>query len=166
MRKSRFLLIERFVLEALGKNEKNIMQIHLDTGIELGMLQNILYALVDWKVLKRDTKGIYKVRPKDFWEVDESEFSLKEELSELIFCFLDSYISEQRGNIKLQKVFMTEKEEKLFRSYMISMDTFVEDLRRKQAFRVEDSKKYKDTHVVFWGMGRYRDIVDSYLSSI
>ena len=84
------LIVERMVLESLVKKPKNMVELALDTGLEEGLLKNIIPFFMMENILRYE-RGIYSINSTESskWadKINKSDY-LKEEVKERILILL------------------------------------------------------------------------------
>lgn len=161
-------VIERYLLETLSKGVKSFSQLNEETKVDYALLNNILSKLMMENIVSYRT-GRYFLNPEtqELWlPLINSSESLTEEIKELFSTLVSDYFSnEENVSLKVQKLSMTEHEEKIFNSYLINLEKFIEDVkkeRKKNPFQ----GKLKEQKVVVWGCADYGRLVQNTLKAV
>ena len=163
------LVMERYVLEALESGAKTFSQTHEATELDYALLNNILCELLN-KNMVIYNRGVYSLNMKEkkSWlsQVNSSE-SLNAEVKELFGTMVSHHFDpeSQEEELKVQKLYMTSEEERIFQTYLINMEKFIKDIQREQKMRGYQGQ-VKDQKLVVWGKARYENVVQSTLKAI
>jgi hypothetical protein len=158
------LMLERIVIESIAKGENTVCRIQKDTGIDHSLLLSIAA-----KLLKRGLvdyrKGEYSVSKNEVcWRSVNRNESIKNEIKEVSDSIIDVFFQDKtRNKLKLQKVYIDEKDEKILNSLLHSVESFLVDLRNSQ--RGKDIKT-KNQKVLMWGYGGYSDLISNTLKVV
>ncbi len=163
--KRAFLMIERIVLESLVEKRKNKCELLLDTGLDVELINNVLYDLETDQLILR--KGdIYHLNMKKIAEVSDKK-QVKNELKELFAAWVNRFFSEEKKKstyLKVKKVYMNDAEEMLYNEHLNKLNRFIEHIKettQKENRKCLTAKK----KVVFWGHGEYQALVESSLNA-
>ena len=159
-------MIERIIMESLNEGDKDEFQLHFDTTLNLGLIQNILNDFeTEGLVEKRnDRYTLKKTRIKQ----SINETGIRRELKELFISWVNRFFVEEKQKntcLKVKKVAMTDAEELIYNEHLIKLNTFLEDIKRvsrKEKRQAVTAKK----KVVFWGHGEYQELIESSLNSL
>lgn len=169
------LVMERYVLEALESGPKNFAQMYQATEVDYGLLNNILSELMIKNMVRYD-RGRYclNLEEKSNWlsQVNSKE-CLSTEVKELFGTFVTHHFDGEELNkdkdknkeLKVQKLYMTSEEEKIFQTYLINMEKFIKDVQREQKARGRQGQ-VKEKKIVVWGKANYESVVRSSLKAI
>ena len=95
--KNGLLVIERMVLESLSKKNRNLEELANDTGLDHGLLKNILPAFL-MNNLVNYQRGIYKLNNdemrKERIKSYNAKENIKEEVKELFTSMVNKYFRE------------------------------------------------------------------------
>lgn len=167
------LVVERMVLESLSRKAKNLQEIIMDTGLEEGLLKNIIpFFLMENMV--RYERGIYSLNMKENhkWmdKINQREH-LKAEVKELFTSLVNQYFNEMKVEktneveLKVQKVWLTPSEEKILNSYVKNIESFIKN--------IEDDRKRKpvqerlcEKKVFIWGQSDYSHLARGVLEAV
>lgn len=150
-------LVERLVLESLQARKKNISELETCTSLNRELIQTILQSLISKSlIITEETK--YRVNnnlSKAIKDGLNNSLDIKIELAEI----LNATYNLRKGDtfLKLQKVHMNEKEEKLFHGMLYNMESFLKNLEKKD-------EKLSKKKVIFWGGGNYGKLINNYLT--
>lgn len=162
-----FLMVERIVLESLAEGAKDGLGLHLDTGLDAALIENVVHDLREEGFVARGRSGLFSLRASRVARASEGD-AVKGEVKELFVSWVNRFFLEERGRgtcLRIQKVSMTEGEEELYREHLGRLDSFIEGVKalsRAEGRRGATARK----KVVFWGHGEYRDLVESSMGSL
>lgn len=150
-------LIERLVLESLQNKPKTALEIHICTSLETKIIQGVLESLISKNIVTiGELKYLINKNISDEIRKElNNPMDIKIELAEILNSTFN--LREESSVLKLKKVHMNEKEEKLFHGLLYNMESFLTGLEKKQ----ENLSKQK---VFFWGGGNYGKIINNYLN--
>jgi hypothetical protein len=163
------LVMERYVLEALETGAKNFSQTHEATGIDYALLNNILSDLTTRNMVSYK-QGLYSLNlsGKAGWlpQINSGE-NLNAEVKELFSTMVSHHFTtkSQDKELKVQKLFMTQEEERIFQSYLINMEKFIKDVQREQKVRGQQGK-VREQKLIVWGKASYESVVQTTLKAI
>jgi hypothetical protein len=169
------LMIERIVIESLSKKEKNIVELEVDTGLSHALLLNILPNLL-MKNIVLYQRGIYSLEQlnKETWlaeinKADHVKFEAKEMFTSLVNQYFEANGTKvkegQVPQLKIQKIWLTESEEKILKSHLATLDGFflgIKEARKYNPLR----EKTSEQRVVIWGTSLYSDLIDGVLKAV
>ncbi len=155
--------LERVVLESLNKSPKNIHQLVEDTGIKIKVIQNITQSLIAKEILEQQNTffQITKISQKMLKELIKDKNSIKAEIQELIDYSLHLSLKENRGSFSLQKVSLSDKNEKIINSMFQEIKNYISQVTEKQ-----QTSMTKKENIIFWGSNKYSDILEHISSGI
>lgn len=161
---SGLLIIERFVIESLNKRERTLHELVKDTGLEIGIVKNILSNLKMRNIICfKDSVYSLNLQTKDRWlnQINSSQ-NRCEEIKELFTSLVNEYFNkEQReAELKYKKVFLTKQEEAVLGIYLDKVDSYLNEISKKK--RVKNTKEQK---IFVWGSANYGKMMDSYIYS-
>lgn len=166
--KRNLLVMERYILESLNEGPKGFSQIHQETQLDYGLLNNILAELVMKNMLSFN-KGLYEInmKEKESWlPAVNGKKALQSEVRELVSTFAHDHFDEaQSAQLRIQKVSLTAEEEKIFQSYLINLEKFIQDIKKQNRTQAKGTK-VKDQKVIVWGQANYGNLVQSTLRAI
>lgn len=146
-------MIERMVLESLGQKSQNLGELHEDTGLEYGLLNCLLGTLLQ-KNLVDYNKGRYGLTAKSRrGDLTEKE-GVKEEVRELFDSALKQHFST-RPCLKVKKIWMSERDQKIFQAQLINLEKFIDDLSRQPP----KGGKTKEQKVFIWAVSDYGELL-------
>lgn len=161
-------VVERYILETLGKGAKRFGQIHEETNVDYGLLNNILSELMMENMVSF-TQGRYFLNPEtqnQWLPLINSSQAVGEEVRELFSTLVNDYFEKQSDvALKVQKISMTAKEEKIFQSYLINLEKFIEDVKMERAKNPFESK-LQEQKVIVWGHAGYSQLVQNTLKAV
>ncbi len=172
--KNGLLVIERMVLESLSKKNRNLEELANDTGLDHGLLKNILPAFL-MNNLVNYQRGIYKLNNdemrKERIKSYNAKENIKEEVKELFTSMVNKYFREDLQNrknkigVKVKKVWLTPQEEKIFNSYLINLESFIQSIEQQRKLKPQ-KEKLCEKKVVIWGYSDYSSIADGSLCAV
>jgi Mn-dependent DtxR family transcriptional regulator len=158
----RLLIVERIVLESISSGARTVEAIARDTDLDEGLVKNILFHFHQMNMVQY-VKGIYTINEKGRnWAQDiNHKDSIRDEVKDVFSNAVHDYFSktEKNSKIKMQKVWLTEKEEKILQAQLYSLETFIQGIQKEKS-RVKDFKT-SEKKLIFWGFGQYADVVKS-----
>ena len=159
------LVVERMVLESLVKGEKNIQDLGDDTNLSQNLLSGIASTLVMRGII-RFKRGKYSLNLEEKGWVSEinAEECVKEEVKELFISLVNHYYADRekiQAGLKVQKVYMSESDEKIFNSLLYNLESFVKSLRENK----KCAGKTCEQKVVMWGHSTYEGLLGSMLGA-
>jgi hypothetical protein len=150
--------LERIILEALGNKELVYQDIVFQTGLHENICFNILQSLVIRNLII--TNGIY------YRISDHISPLLMEEMNSLIskqaesLELIEAVIEKKYGSIfRLQKIALTQRDEKLFLAMLSNLESFLVDCHKKNQKEIP----LKERKVIFWGLGEIHFLMDQLL---
>ncbi len=151
------LLVERIVLESLVQEDRSIIEISEDTGLDRILIQNILENFLLSSIVSIENSK-YKINRLNFkkWV---NNLNIKSEVKEILNSLVkDSFNTESDTILKMRKVWINEGDQKILNSLLSQVDSFLSQIESK-----EKLKKTKDKKVIMWGHSCYKDLTDQYL---
>ncbi len=161
------VLLERVVLESISKNNNNVSLIARDVEIDSSIVLSVLARLTA-KGLVTYIAGNYQIAQNQIaWHAANRIESVRDEIKELNDNIVDTCFSEENSNIyKLQKILLSEKEEKILNSLLNNVESYITNLRndRKKDRKFHDvTSKQK---VVFWGHTNYGQVLNKSIEKV
>lgn len=164
------LFSERAILESLQRGDKTINALWQDLQLDPRFLMPLLqYLLVKGFILYE--KSFYRLNCQNqhLWDPKHIPAGeLKKEVKDLLCTAIEDLFErkENKGFLKLKKVWMTQGESSIFHSLIKNVETFVDNLvadrtKNPQKFQNE---KLAEKMIVYWGASEYRDVLQSSLS--
>jgi len=160
------LLAERLILESLQSGMKTAEELVADTGLKKNLLMSLLSNLFnDYIVIQ---KGVYfdlNYENKEDW-IDRvnSRESVKGEVKELFLAMINQFfeeLEERSCGLKMKKIYVNEKDEKILQAHFKNLDSFVENLEKYP--HDKDPKPTHSKKVIFWGQSDYGALVENSL---
>lgn len=165
MKNTNLQMVERLILESLSRSEKNLHDLFQDTSLSYGLLNNILSKLMFSEMIVYKS-GKYSLHPEAPQKISLSSESLQAEIKELFVTLVNQhYDDKEKGVIKVQKVWMDESEEKIFQSYLINLEKFLEGLKTNSR-KAKKAQSTKEQKVVVWGHSEYTNLVGQTLKAV
>jgi len=161
---SELLMLERIVVESIAKGKSKIEDIQKDTGIEHSFLLSICAKLLKRGLINYKL-GNYTVSSDQLsWQRVNNPQIIKNEIKEVSDNIIDVFFENRiKNKLKLQKVYISEKDEKILNSLLNSVETFVQDLRNSPKNKETKTKNQK---VLMWGYGEYNDLIRNTLKVV
>jgi hypothetical protein len=172
--KTGLLSSERIVLESLGLRFKNLDELHEDTGLEKKLLVSITRNLILMALVKFQ-KGYYSIEEsqRHNWERSATTTeSIKREVSDVFVQLMNAHFKnkkaiverevQQKNCLKLRKVWLSPKEEKLLNVFFHDIERFLEETERLHG----DSGRICERRVIIWGHSTYGELLTDELSSL
>lgn len=153
-------MVERIVIESLSRQSKNLGELYDDTSLDYGLLNCILGVLLQKNILTYK-HGKYSLSSYALSGQLTRKEGVKEEVKELMDSLLEGYMNQRpSAALKVQKVWMNEKEEKIFKAQLISLEQFLNSL--------EGSKqgKTKNQKCIVWGHSSYEVLLQENLKQV
>lgn len=153
------MLLERVVLESVAKKNKRISEIVKDLEISAEIVSNVLSKLT-MKGLLTFTADGYEISSNDLaWFNINKIDSVKEELKEITDNVVETCLENKEKNLyKLQKIMLSEKEEKILNSLLNSVESYINNLREDHR-KHNKKEKTSNQKIVFWGHSSYSAVV-------
>lgn len=172
---SGLLMVERIVIESLSKKGKNIAELEFDTGLSHALLLNILPNLL-MKNIVLYRKGTYSLdqQNKDVWLVEINKVDyVKSEAKEMFTALINQYfkashtkaLEGQTSQVKIQKMWLTESEEKILKSHLATLECFFAGIKESRKYNPLKEKTLEQ-RVVIWGTSLYSDLLDGALKAV
>jgi len=143
-------IIEKYILESIQKENNSLFSIHKDTKLNP---QDIEYHL---ETLKR--KG-FITKKLGRWERIQKEEKLNSfkfiELSRIAkACIRSSITKEDSQSFKIHKVYLSEKDEKIYQAMLYNIDTFLKESKKNKGETAQEK-------IIFWGKCSYKNLIQS-----
>lgn len=163
------LVIERYVLEALESGAQNFAQMSEATELDYALLNNILSELMTRNMVSYN-RGLYSLNlaeKQDWLPRVNSKEGLDAEVKELFGSMVSHHFNskERDHELKIQKLYMTPEEERIFQTYLINMEKFIKDVQKQQKTRGLQTR-VKDQKLVVWGKANYDRVVQNTLKAV
>jgi hypothetical protein len=139
--------LERIIIDCIGKESLNYVQIQNQTGLQENVCFNILQTLIVRGLLITDGLN-YKLNQNLsalILEEINCLSSRQAESLELIEALIDQ---KDERVFKFQKIALDDRDEKIFRAMLLNLETFLVDCHKKAQTQVP----LKSRKVIFWGM--------------
>lgn len=142
-------MLDRMILSSIIKNNKNKLQIHYDTDIDIQIIQKVLEDLIIKNILiiKNDE---YKINPNlssDQLKDLKSKEYLKSEKRQIASSLIDEDL------VNLEKFYLTKKDETIFKGMIKNLELFIQEAKKS-------TSQTKNETILFWGMNNYKSILD------
>jgi hypothetical protein len=150
-------LVERLLLESLQNKPKTAMEIHSCTSIDKQIIQGVLESLIA-KNIVTTMDGKYVINKNisnDIRGELNNSKDIKIEFTEILNSTFN--LKKDDSVLKLKKVHMNEKEEKIFKGLLYNVESFLTGLEKKQ-------DKLSKQQVIFWGEANYGKIINNYIN--
>ena len=164
--KKNFLMVERVVMESLGRGRKNRCQLFADTKLDIQLIDNILHNLKDQGLVVREGED-YILDNEKMEEVNRGR-EARHEVRELFVSWANRFFAEGREedtHLHIKKVYMNEAEEILYREHLARLNRFLEGIKetsRREKRHWPTAKK----KVIFWGHGDYQSLAQASLNAL
>lgn len=170
---SNLLMLERIVIESLGKKEKNIFELSLDTNLDQIVLLNIMPQLLLKNIVKYH-RGIYTLSTdniKSWNETINCTENIKAEVRELFTSMVNEFFAddikkkEEYKELKIKKIWLTSDEEKVLKNHLLSLDNFFKQIQsNRKKFPIKE--RTHEQKVVFWGVSEYGKLLEGILEAV
>lgn len=163
--------IERIILESIQNKSKTIPAIVVNTDLDSGLVQNAIESLI-LKGLIKGEGGKYEINQDVFLTLAQSfsyQSDKKYEIRDLIDSCIQNYFNEkmslrdsdkdlsQNSKLLLKKVWLDEKEEKVYNSLIYNLRSFLENVSNDHPLH---PKLVKNKKIVFFGSCPYKNIIN------
>jgi predicted transcriptional regulator len=153
------LLLERAVLESVAGGNNSLVEVAIDCQLDESITRTILSRLIKRGLICFD--GTYKILKNDIAYVNINRTEARQaEVNELVETLVNSYFDQSGTLLKVQKVALNAKEEKIFNSLLNSLEIFIRDIQKEKR-----KVKTSDQKVVLWGATNYGELISSTLVS-
>jgi hypothetical protein len=172
--KDGLLILERIIIESISKKEKNIQELVIDTNLEQAILLNILPNLLMKNILKynRGSYSIEKETSMQWLKGINRQDNVKEEAKELFTSLVNQYFKQDNttlvpklSSLKIQKVWLTQDEEKVLNMHMLSLENFFQTVKSSRKANPIREKTFEQK-VVIWGASQYSSLVHGVLETV
>jgi DNA-binding MarR family transcriptional regulator len=154
-------LPERMVLESLQQSSKNVTKLNECTKLERGYLNNILPSLISKGLISQDREHKYEINKNinnDIKKELHDKKNVTTELNEIVgTCIRDRIHNNNESAFKLKKVFLTAREQKIFKGLIYNIETFLSSADNK-------SHNTADQTLFFWGENNYGKVTNNILN--
>ena len=151
-------MVERIILESLGTNPKSLPELVEDTGLGQRILINTLRSLLKSKMVYEYDK-CFRLNMKMLAKFNTDK---RDEVKELMDGIVDQYFDRQGPTISLKKVWMSEQDEKIFKTLLAGMDRFLSELKHYN----KTPRPLCEKKIFYWGMSPYKKALDGQLRSV
>lgn len=149
------LLIERSVIEAIAHGAKKVLDISKELNMEFNLVLALLSRLRAKGIIELNEGGYYISKNELAWKRVNAE--IPTEIKEISHNLVDCYFNDKAKNgLKLQKIYMSNKDEKIFKSLLNNIELFLDGLKKEKR-----RSPIKDQKVILWGYGQYDDLIQS-----
>jgi hypothetical protein len=160
------LMVERLIIESLGKTDKNLSELSRDTNLGKDILLNILPLIMTRNIVQYK-RGVYSLNEfkKLEWRADINDpTSVKDEVKELFTSMVNTYYSdsEERALLKLKKMWLTLSEKRILNSLLFNVEQFVKNIE-KDRLKKPEKEKLCENQVIFWGTTEYSSLIQDAL---
>lgn len=165
------LLVERMILESLVKKNKNLHLLSEDTGIEENLLKILLQEMIfkGWLQFRAGEYLLCETGEVNWIKEINREDNLEGEVKELMDSMVSLHFKHQsqdpHAHFKIQKLELTEDEEKLLNSHLKGLEIFFKNVRHSRMKKPLKGQTKKQK-VVVWGTGLYEDLVGANLVAV
>lgn len=141
-------LIERYIIEAINRETKDIIQLHKETSIEIQILKKVLSRLLDKDLIcfKDDGYAIKLVNLKKY------SGNKKIEITNIM-----KEISSNSNQVSIKKVYLNTKENLRLKSMFDDIEKYIES-------RSSHSESVKKKTILYWGQQNYGELINNYLN--
>lgn len=154
------MLLERVVLESVSKKHRHLNDIARDIEISGEIVVTILARLSSKGLIVYKDNGYELTQNQLAWHTVNRQEAVKEELKELSENLVTTCISNKEKNLyKLQKIELSEKEEKILNSLLNSVETYINNLREDRRKDIKYKESTAKQKVIFWGHSTYSDVL-------
>jgi len=155
-------IVERVILESIAFGEKDFNEILGDTGLPDQVVANALPEMLMEELIFYK-KGQYLLGCRE--KIKQASSNIKSEIKDVVSSLVDNYFDEKQEShsLKLQKISMTKREEKIFNSHMESLGEFIQQVQSNRSIDNEILAT-KNKKVIFWGHSDYESILNQALN--
>ncbi len=139
--------VERLIIESLGRSDKKVTQLQIDTSLNIRILRNVLNALTLRGVIGQRA-GKYFISSHMTNEtkmVIQDSVGQKTEALELIESMLS-----QENVVRLKKVYISEKDKPILKALLNNLNNFFQTLPEPPK-----DVSLSDYSLFFWGEDKY-----------
>ena len=155
------LALERIIVESISKGRNTLEKIESDTLLKYPLILSIVNNLLVKSILSQKDHYYSIARNSLNWKKENSDTELINEIQELSEEIIKNYFNYKDNNsLKLKKIYMSEQEEKIFKSILNNLELFLNGLKKDEDKKNEKNKTVKQK-VVLWGHSKYEDIINS-----
>lgn len=164
------LVVERMVIESIGKRKKELKDIVEDTGLGQNFVKGLLSQLVEKNILCQ-SRGVYFLSEsfdQEWLPVLNKKENIKEEFCEMFQSIIEQRFAEERelsskndtqtSEVRLQKILLTSCEDRMLQAQLKSIDMFIAGIKQQRK-RKPLHGPLKSQKVVFWGHTDYQNMV-------
>lgn len=154
-------IVERYIIESINNEKLFINQIAKKTKLELNYIYNILKSLIERKILASQDERYFlnpNLEKEQLIQIQSKENKYYEISEILSACLRENLFNENPLiNFKFKKVFLNEKEEKIFSGLLYNLEAFLNSIPKREQIISEQK-------IIFWGGGSYENITTSALN--
>lgn len=168
---SGLLIVERMVIESLGKKDRNIKELEFDTGLSHALLLNVLPSLI-MKNIVQYAKGQYMIDQSKsaVWSKEINDVdNVKEEVKELFTSLVNQYFKKETKkelqDLKVKKVWLSRDEVMVLNSHLANLESFFHSIRQERKLKPQIEKTHEQ-RVVVWGFSQYSDLIEGVLKAV
>ena len=152
-------MIERIILESLGKSPRTLTDLLQDTGLREKILINTLAMLMKSQMVLAQ-QGEFQLNLPLIAKLSKDK---RYEVKELMGGIVDQYFDNKGSTISLKKVWMTKGDEKMFKGMLSNVDHFLNELK---ICNNRSGRPLWEKNVFYWGLAPYRSALEGQLKSI
>ncbi|MCY4643356.1 MAG: hypothetical protein OXB88_01950 [Bacteriovoracales bacterium] len=152
-------IVERIILESLGKGAKSMPRLSKDTGLDTQILINALRSLLKSGLLI-DCQTQFQLNTS---LTQKAGLDKRNEVKDLMEGIADRFFDKQDADLSLKKVWMSEEDEKIFKTLLGNIDYFLDDLKK---YNSKIDRPLQEKKVFYWGMATYGDALNGQLEKI
>ena len=146
-------MIERIILESLGKKPRSLTDLLRDTGLREKVLVNTLALMMKSQIVLAQ-EGRFQLDPTLVAKLSKDK---RHEVKELMGGIVDQYFDNKGSTISLKKVWMTKGDEKMFEGMLSNVDHFLNELK---VCNSRSGRPLWEKKVFYWGMAPYRNALE------
>ncbi len=163
-------LIERVILESIQLGARSIPAIAVSTDINKKVVANAVSELLD-KGLINHLNGKLELNKLEIYNLSKNynfQKQKRNEVRNLIDSCIKNYFFQEssiklvdednkKSNLSLKKVWMSEKDEKIFNGMIYNLNSFLDEISKKSS---KDLRLIKNKKVIFFGNCNYNQIIE------
>ena len=147
---------ERIVLESIERGNTNLSQILVDTQLPLAPLQLLIQTLIIKGIISQQGKSI--TLNQHISQIIEDEVSSIQSRKWETKEILDSF-NKTQDQIKMNKVYLTQKDEVIFKGLLRGIDEFIQKLPKAPS-----NISTAEHSVIFLGYEKYGSLIQRMIS--
>lgn len=161
------LIVERIVIESLAKKAKNLNSLIEDTELSHNLLLNILPNLLMKNLISFERSMYYlnDLNIENIKKINHHKLALKNETKEIFTSLVNQYFDKdmkESSLFKMQKIFVTNEEEKVLKNHLLSLDNFINQIKERR-LKSPILEKTSDKKILYWGMSNYGNLLEQSL---